>query len=253
MVLRDTLVTDLDLYLNSSSFKDYCPNGLQIAGKVEINTLISGVTANQALIDAAIDSNADAVLVHHGFFFKGESEAIVGIKKNRIAALLKNDISLFAYHLPLDLHAELGNNVLFGHAMGWQDQEVFSMLGVDGLGRAATFATPISPGELGQQLAGVLQRDPQHLSTTKNSKITKVAWCTGAAQDGIVDAYMHGANAFISGEVSERTFAQAQELGVHYFVAGHHATETFGARALGEYCAAKYNLQHEFIDIVNPV
>lgn len=250
---RNDLLRNLNDYLGFQNIKDYCPNGLQVAGKEEINKIVAGVTANQAFIDAAIGAKADAILVHHGFFFKGEPAEIVGIKKNRIAALLKHDINLFAYHLPLDLHPEVGNNVLFGNAMEWFEHQSFSMLGIEGLGRITTLNQECIAEDLAADLAKVLQRKPQVISPDIAKPIKKVAWCTGAAQDGITAAYLQGADAYISGEVSERTFSEAKEYGLHYFVCGHHATERFGVRALGEYLAKQFSLECEFVDINNPI
>lgn len=252
-MLRNKLSDELAIFFAAYNFPDYCPNGLQVAGSDEINTIVSGVSANQALIDEAIETEADAILVHHGFFFKGEMLEIVEIKKNRIAALLQNNISLFAYHLPLDLHPEIGNNVLFGNAMGWLQQDVFALLGVASLGRSTILSNPIMANELTATLTAVLDREPLHIAPDDNREIKKIAWCTGAAQDGIRDAYLQGADAYLSGEVSERTFSAAKEYGLHYFACGHHATERFGVKALGDYCATQYGLQHVFIDIVNPV
>jgi len=248
VVNRAELLAYLNDYLSVESIKDYCPNGLQVEGTTEIQTIVSGVTASQALIDKAIELNADAVLVHHGYFWKGESQTITGMKGRRIKALMLNDVNLMAYHLPLDLHRELGNNRLLGDALGLQDVTDDD----SALVRLGKLEAPESIQDFVQRVNQATDRDGLHLSGGPEL-VQTVAWCTGAAQDYIEQAYAQGADVFISGEVSERTTHLASELGIHYIAAGHHATETFGVKALGEHLADRFALDHHFINLYNPV
>lgn len=247
---------DLTAYTNDlleiQLYQDYCPNGLQVAGKKTVKKLVAGVSASQLLIDTAIAKGADAILVHHGYFWKGEDPCIVGMKKQRIAALLTSDVSLLAYHLPLDAHSEYGNNVQLAKVLG------FSVLGSFGSGRGPEIAlygeSPMSQSALvlSQHIEKRLKRLPLLISGGDHD-VTKVAWCTGAAQGYIEAAVELGVDAFISGEVSEQTFHIAKEARIHFISAGHHATERYGAKALGEHLADKFNLEFDFIDIENPV
>lgn len=248
---RLELTRYLNEFLQVSNYKDYAPNGLQVEGKAQINIIVTGVTACQALIDRAIELNADAILVHHGFFWKGESEVITGMKYRRIEALIKNDINLFGYHLPLDGHPMLGNNAELGRALGIVDAEPIEGV-AQGLVWQGRLDKPMSANDFSALLDGVLQREPLHFGG-KDKAIHQVAWCSGGAQDYIDIAAEQGMDAFISGEVSERTYHSAQELGIHYFAAGHHATERFGIKALGEHLASEFELTHHFVDIANPV
>jgi dinuclear metal center YbgI/SA1388 family protein len=242
----------LNKELKPQFIKDYCPNGLQVEGKKEVLKIITGVTASQALIDAAIEKNADALLVHHGYFWKGESESIKGMKGNRIRSLIKNDINLLAYHLPLDIHPTLGNNAELAR--------LFSILNVEGLeatpqsiAMKGVFDVALSGEDLALRIDQVLSRKPLHITPDINKDIKTVAWCSGGGQDYIELAAQQGIDAFISGEVSERTTYIARELGIHYFAAGHHATERYGVKALGEWLAKEQGFDVEFIDIDNPV
>jgi len=246
------LVKQCEELLTPGQFKDYCPNGLQVEGKAKIERLVTGVTASQALIDQAIAWQADAILVHHGYFWKGESQPIVGHKQRRIKALLQNDISLIGYHLPLDAHATLGNNAQLAKLMGWKitagmDGEVGKSIGLVG-----ELAEAMSGEQLAQALAEKLGRAPLHIASHQR-QIKTIAWCSGGAQGFIEQAAALGVDAYLSGEASEQTFHLACELGVDYFGAGHHATERYGAKALGEYLAGQFDLEHRFIDIDNPV
>lgn len=248
---RLELTRYLNEFLQVSNYKDYAPNGLQVEGKAQINTIVTGVTACQALIERAIELNADAILVHHGFFWKGESDVITGMKYRRIKALIKNDINLYGYHLPLDGHPMLGNNAELGRALGIVDAEPIEGV-AQGLVWQGRLDKPMSVNDFSALLDTVLQREPLHLGD-KDKAIHQVAWCSGGAQDYIDIAAEQGMDAFISGEVSERTYHSAQELGIHYFAAGHHATERFGIKALGEHLAREFELTHHFVDITNPV
>ncbi len=230
-------------------FKDYCPNGLQIEGRQDILKIVTGVTASMALLEAAQQANADIILVHHGYFWRSEDARIVGIKRNRIAYLMKHDLNLMAYHLPLDAHPELGNNVQFGKLLGLN---AIDYAGDENLVAYAELENAITLADLLQKIEDRLQRSAMVIGD-KNKMIKKVAWCTGAAQGYIETAAAIGADVYISGEISEQTTHQALETGVVYISAGHHATERYGIQALGEHLAAKFNLEHQFIDINNPV
>ena len=246
MIGQAELVQYCDELLEAALFKDYCPNGLQVEGKDTINRIVSGVTASQALIDAAIEKKADLLLVHHGFFWKGENSVVTGMKHRRLKALLINDINLLAYHLPLDAHKTLGNNVILAKKLGLKNPIYFA--GND----IAIIGDLTETGEsLKQRLTEQLFREPLHVDVER--PITRVSLCTGAAQSYIEQALEMGADAFISGEISESTWHFAQENNIHYYAAGHHATERYGVQALGEHLAEKFGLEHEFIDIPNPV
>ena len=252
MVILQDLVNYCDQLLGVDQFQDYCPNGLQVEGRAQIKTLVSGVTASQALIDAALAHQADSVLVHHGYFWKGENPCVVGMKRRRLQSLLTGEISLLAYHLPLDAHDELGNNAQLGRVLG------IAVRGGFGGGRGPDIAlhgelrAPASPQQLSDHIARQLGREPLHIPG-HSELITKVAWCTGAAQSYIEQAAALGADAFISGEISEQTVHVARETGIHYYSAGHHATERYGVQALGDHLADYFAIEHQFIDIDNPV
>ncbi len=247
MVNRDALAGYLESLLQVNRFKDYCPNGLQVEGKMQIHRLVTGVTASLALIEAALAAQADALLVHHGYFWKHESLVITGIKKRRLAALLNADLNLFAYHLPLDAHPDYGNNAQLGRLWGVQQ---ITPLECEPLVLQGEFAQPLSGAAVVQLLADSLQRTPLHIPAA--GQIRRLAWCSGGAQDYIEAAARAGADAYISGEISEPTQHLAQEYGIHYFAAGHHATERFGAKALGEHLATHFDIDHQFIDLLNP-
>ena len=248
---RKQLLSHLEMLLKSSKIRDYCPNGLQVAGNEHVQSIVTGVTANQALIDAAIERGADTILVHHGYFWKGEDERIVGIKKERLKSLLTNDINLIAYHLPLDMHPVYGNNIQLADMLG---------LFVDGPLDENDLSIPGNIGRLPRAMSGkefqawlgeCLQREALHIGEA-NDTIETIAWCTGGAQSYIGQAVALGVDAFVSGEISEQTTHEARENGIHYFAAGHHATERYGAPALAEYLAKQFDLEHQFIDIDNP-
>lgn len=248
----ETVVQELNSVLRPDDFRDYCPNGLQIEGRAQISKLVSGVTASQAFIEAAITAKADAILVHHGYFWQGEKAEITGIKKQRIKLLLENEISLLAYHLPLDAHPEYGNNVQLGDLLDFKiTDELFprykSKVGVIG-----ELNSPCDPDTLKLHLQKKLSREAFHVPG-KAKIINTIAWCTGSAQNYIEQAYDRGADAYLSGEVSEQTVHFAREAGIHFFAAGHHATERYGVQAAGKYLADKYAIEHVFIDIDNPV
>jgi dinuclear metal center YbgI/SA1388 family protein len=238
-----------DDLLQSDAFNDYCPNGLQVQGAPEVKRIVTGVTASQALIDAAVDWNADLILVHHGYFWKGEDPRITGMKHRRIASLIRHDVSLLAYHLPLDAHGELGNNAQLGQVLGF---EVDGPLNRENIGLLGHLATPLGLEELGRHVEHCLGRSPQ-LIVAGDRPVKHIGWCTGAAQSYLEQAAAAGMDAFLSGEISEQTVHAARELGIHYIAAGHHATERYGVQALGEKLASEFSLVHHFIDIPNPV
>ncbi|EPE37669.1 NIF3 [Candidatus Photodesmus katoptron Akat1] len=239
--------------LSSNVIQDYSPNGMQIEGKTEIQRIVTGVTASQELIDRSINYNADALLVHHGYFWKGELEPIKGIKGKRIRTLIKHDINLYSYHLPLDIHPTLGNNVELARLL---DIEIQSALegNTSSLFMFGKFKQSIMPSILFDKIARVLNRIPLHIhpNNMNNKLIQTVGWSTGAGQDYIEKASQYNLDAFISGEISERTSHLARELNIHYFCAGHHATERYGIKALGNWLASRYNLDVQFIDVDNP-
>ncbi|MCW8332751.1 Nif3-like dinuclear metal center hexameric protein [Vibrio paucivorans] len=239
--------------LSPQLIKDYAPNGLQVEGTQTIKKIVTGVTASQALIGRAIELNADALLVHHGYFWKGEPEPIRGMKGNRIRSLIKSDINLFGYHLPLDIHAELGNNAELARLLDIQVEG-----GMEGHPQSVAMygrlKTPLSGAEFASKINTALNRQPLHIAPESEDKLIEtVGWCTGGGQDYIELAVKLGLDAFISGEISERTTYTAREMGVHYFAAGHHATERYGVKALGEWLAKEHGLDVEFVDIDNPV
>jgi dinuclear metal center YbgI/SA1388 family protein len=246
------LANKLDQFLEIHQFKDYCPNGLQVEGREQVNKIVTGVTANQALIDAAIALKADAILVHHGFFWKGEAQQIVGMKYNRIKALIENNINLYAYHLPLDVHPELGNNKQLAELLGITDRRPLEPWDKRSVGRVGKFEQAITPQTLTDLITKQLKRVPLWIDGGKRD-IKSVAWCTGGGQDYITIAAEQGIDAFISGEISERTTHIAREMGIHYFAAGHHATERYGVKALGEWLEGEMELDVTFVDIDNPV
>ncbi|SON49252.1 Nif3-like dinuclear metal center hexameric protein [Vibrio tapetis] len=243
----------LNQKLSPNAIKDYCPNGLQVEGSSEVKRIVTGVTASLALIEKAIELKADALLVHHGYFWKGEPEAIRGMKGRRIRSLIKNDINLYGYHLPLDIHPELGNNAQLAKQLGIKVEG-----GLEGHDQSValfgSFNTPVSALDLSKRICDAYGREPLHISPDASEEVIRtVGWCTGGGQDYIDLAAKHGLDAFISGEISERTTYSAREQGIHYFSAGHHATERDGVKALGEWLAAEHGLDVTFVDINNPV
>lgn len=248
-MLREDLRVYLDELLEAPRFRDYCPNGLQVEGRAETKRILCGTTASQALIDAAIERNADAILVHHGWFWKGEDGRVTGFRKQRMAALLKHDISLFAYHLPLDAHPVLGNNAQLAAKFGWT---VDGNFGEQNIGFIGTPSSLVSAEQLAQQVGTVLGRLPQLLGDGQR-QIKRVAWCSGGAQGYFEQAIAAGADLFLSGEVSEQTYHLALESGIPYIAAGHHATERYGVQALGKHLAEVHGLECEYLELDNPV
>lgn len=246
------LELELKSVLRPEQFKDYCPNGLQVEGRKEISKLVTGVTACQELIDAAAREGADALLVHHGYFWRGEDQSISGIKKSRIEALLKHDMSLLAYHLPLDVHQEFGNNVQLAKVLGIEIDGELGKQNNHPIGLTGSLAGGVDFDSLKALITDRLGREPLAIAGASRS-IEKIAWCTGAAQNYIELAVAAGVDAYITGEVSEPTVHIARESGIHFYSAGHHATERYGVQAIGGYLAEKFDLDHQFIDIDNPV
>ncbi len=247
--LRDYIAS----LLQTERFRDYCPNGLQVEGKAGIRRIATGVTASQCLLRAATEWGADAILVHHGYFWRNEDAAVTGIKKQRIAHLLKHDISLLAYHLPLDAHAELGNNTQLGLHLEFIEQGRF---GEQDIACFGALKKPLTPPELSASIAQHLQRTPQIIGANENrnkQNIQRIAWCTGAAQNYFEAAVELGVDAFLTGEISEQNVHVAHETGVVFIAAGHHATERYGIQALGRHLAEHCMLEHRFFDIDNPV
>ncbi|WP_294035394.1 Nif3-like dinuclear metal center hexameric protein [uncultured Moraxella sp.] len=241
-----------DEYLQASNFSDYCPNGLQVDAGVPINNIITGVTASQALIDGAIAQNAQAILVHHGYFWKGEPAPLVGMKGARIRSLMQNGISLIAYHLPLDAHPVIGNNAVLASELDLQIVGALYPHEKYPVGNVATTA-PISASDFAQKISNTLGIAPLHINAGEKDRIlTKIGICTGGAQDMIEQAYEMGCDAFVSGEISERTTHFAREMGIDYFAAGHHATERGGIRELGRVVQASLGIPTKFVDIFNP-
>ncbi|MEL0653751.1 Nif3-like dinuclear metal center hexameric protein [Pseudoalteromonas issachenkonii] len=231
--------------------KDFCPNGLQVEGKNEIKKIVTGVTASQALIEAAIKQQADAILVHHGFFWKGESQPITGMKKRRIGALLANDINLFGYHLPLDIHPAVGNNAQLAKLL---DIEIEAGLEPtsNSVAMKGRLKTPLSGEDFAEKIAKELNRTPL-TSLVRSGKIETIALCTGGGQGYIDLAAEQGIDAYLTGEASEQTIHSSREQSIDFFAAGHHATERYGVKALGELLAQEHGFDVTFIDIDNPV
>lgn len=243
---------ELKLVLRPEQFNDYCPNGMQVEGRESVAKIVTGVTACQSLIDAAVDAGADSLLVHHGYFWRGEDQSISGIKKARIETLLKHDISLFAYHLPLDVHREHGNNVQLAKLLGFAIEGELGKQNNHPIGLTGSLEQALDFEGMQALLLEKLGRQPLAIEGASKS-IKTVGWCTGAAQNYIELAVEAGVDAYITGEVSEPTVHIAREAGIHFFSAGHHATERYGVQALGAYLADKFGLEHQFIDIDNPV
>lgn len=241
----------LNQKLNSQSISDYAPNGLQIEGKKDVNKIITGVTASQALIDYAVSQQADAILVHHGYFWKNENPCIRGMKNKRIKTLLMNDINLYSYHLPLDIHSELGNNARLASLLGIKNLQPLEQ-GSMSIPVYGTLTTPLTSEEFAMRIEQILHRKPLVCSENAPHLIHTVGICTGGGQSYIDLAANQGIDAFITGEVSEQTIHSAREQGIHFFSAGHHATERYGIQALGEWIAENYGLTVEFKDIDNP-
>lgn len=235
--------------LQTNLFKDYCPNGLQLEGRAEVLRIATGVTASQQVVDEAVAWGADALLVHHGYFWRNEDAAIVGIKKHRIARLLRDDVSLLAYHLPLDAHDELGNNARLGQLLGIKPTGRF---GEQYIAWTGELERPLSLQQFTSQVELALHRTPQVIGDPERP-LRKISWCSGGAQGYFEAAIAQGVDAYFTGEISEQNYHLANESGVAFIAAGHHATERLGIQALGEHLAGRFGLEHRFIDQANPI
>src|SRR5574343_487155 len=246
---REELVDYLNGLLVPEKFRDYCPNGLRVEGCGEIRRLVAGVTASQALLDAAVERHADAILVHHGYFWKGGDGRVTGLRRNRLACLIGNDINLLAYHLPLDAHPELGNNAQLAHLLGFVPEGRF---GEQDIAWRGALAEPCDLASLDRRVSAVLGRSPLVVGDA-GKLIRRIGWCSGGAQSYFEQAIALGVDAYLSGEISEQTVHLARESGVAYIAAGHHATERYGVQALAEHLGQKFGIACEFIDLDNPV
>jgi len=250
LIALTDLVKQAGDYLNVTAISDYCPNGLQVEGRGEVSRIVSGVTASQALIEAAINAQADVLLVHHGYFWKGENPCIVGMRQKRLKALLAHDISLLAYHLPLDIHPEVGNNATLGRALGIAIEGELAAGNPRVVGLLGSLPEPLSATEFAQRVQQVLGRVPQLVEGDKS--VQRIGWCSGGGQGFIDEAIAAGVDLYLTGEASEQTFHSARENGISFIAAGHHATECFGVQALGEWLAQRFGIEHRFIDCPNP-
>ena len=248
---RQDLLHAFDALLQPARFKDYGPNGLQVEGKTQIRHIVSGVTASRALIEAAIEAQADAIFVHHGLFWRGQDGCVTGWMKQRLALLLAHDINLFAYHLPLDAHPELGNNAQLGLQLGLKASSYFGEQDLGFLGGRIDGGSFSSPLELAEHIKNRLNRPVVQVGPTQGA-IKSIAWCSGGAQSYFEAAIAAGADAFITGEISEPQAHYAREMGVAFIACGHHASERYGAPAVAAQIAAQFGLTHQFIDIDNP-
>ena len=260
-IARQELLSTFNALLQPERFTDYGPNGLQVEGKGQIRKIVSGVTASRALIEAAIEAKADAIFVHHGLFWRGQTGVVTGWMKERLKRLLAHDINLFAYHLPLDAHPELGNNAQLGQKLGFitpkaEERGEITRFGDQSLGWMANIEktelkTLQNPENLQKHLENTLKRQVAGVFVASDA-IKKIAWCTGGAQSYFEAAIAAGADAFITGEMSEPQAHLARECGVAYFACGHHATERYGAPAVAAHVAEMCGIAHEFIEIDNP-
>ncbi|MDQ3185080.1 MAG: Nif3-like dinuclear metal center hexameric protein [Pseudomonadota bacterium] len=247
-------LNELEIYLNElldvARFCDYCPNGLQVEGRNEVRQLVSGVTASFDLLQAAAAAGADAVLVHHGYFWRGEDQCLISMKRRRVALLMARNISLLAYHLPLDAHPELGNNAQLARRLGFIETDRF---GQHNIAMQGTLLSQVSTlKDLRINIERTLSREPLVIGDDERL-VRRIAWCTGAAQGYFDEAIRQGVDAFITGEISEQNVHSARESGVAFISAGHHATERYGVQALGEHISRKFGIAHQFIDVDSPV
>lgn len=246
------LTATFDRILEPARFRDYAPNGLQVEGRPRVARLVSGVTACQALVDAAVEVGADAIVVHHGYFWRNEAPVLTGMKRRRIAALLDADISLFGYHLPLDAHPEYGNNAMLAVRLGIRSEGLLHPDDPSAVGNVGSLPVATPMAEFLDTVSRALDRTPLHVGDV-NRQVQRIAWCTGGAQGYIEAAVAAGADLYLTGEASEQTVHVAREEGIEFVAAGHHATERYGVQALGDAVAAELGIEHRFIDIDNPV
>lgn len=259
MTDRQAFHTALDALLQPERFKDYCPNGLQVEGRAQVRKIVSGVTASLALIEAAIAAQADTLLVHHGLFWRGHDGCVTGWMRQRLALLLAHEINLFAYHLPLDAHPELGNNAQLGRVLGLQADGRFGEQQLGWLGSVVPGTAADALGDTGFPSAQALSHHVEAalgrsvlLVSGKPGPVRRIAWCSGGAQGYFEAAIAAGADAFITGEISEPQAHYARECGVAYLACGHHASERYGAPAVGAHLAQALGLEHVFIEVDNP-
>lgn len=253
MIFLNDLIVHLNEVLTPEKIQDYAPNGLQVQGKSEIKKIIAGVSACQNLIDIAVQEKADAILVHHGFFWKEENPCITGIKHDRLLKLLENNISLIAYHLPLDIHHTFGNNVQLAKVLNIKlDHELSEVVCADPLVFAGHLHQKMSAEEFGNFIAEKLQRKPLHIACDRK-EIKTVALCTGGAQNFLYQLDPYKIDAYITGEISEHNVYAAREMNVHFYSAGHYATERFGVKSLGEYLQKEFSVECQFVELDNPV
>lgn len=251
MIHRQDLLQAFDTLLAPERFRDYGPNGLQVEGRETVRALVSGVTASRALIEAAVERKADAIFVHHGLFWRGQDGRVTGWMKQRLALLLAHDINLYAYHLPLDAHPELGNNAQFGQRLGLQADARFGEQDLGFLGERSDGGDFSGSDALAEHVRRVLGR-PVTCVAGATGPIRRIAWCTGGAQSYFEAAIAAGAQAFLTGEISEPQAHYARECGVSYLACGHHATERYGAPAVAAHVAQQLGLAHAFVDVDNP-
>jgi dinuclear metal center YbgI/SA1388 family protein len=251
MTSRIDLAKAFDAVLQPERFRDYGPNGLQVEGRAQVRKIVSGVTASLALIEAAIAAEADAIFVHHGLFWRGQDGCVTGWMRQRLAMLLAHDVNLFAYHLPLDAHPQWGNNAQFGLRLDLTATARFGDQELGFLGAREHGGGFADASELGRHVEAALQR-PVVVVAGAQRPLQKIAWCTGGAQGFFEAAIAAGADAFITGEISEPQAHYARECGVAFLACGHHASERYGAPALAGHVARQLSLEHAFIDIDNP-
>lgn len=243
--LRDYIGSLLDV----ARFRDYCPNGVQVEGRPEVLRIATAVSASQVVLEAATAWRADALIVHHGYFWRNEEAGITGIKKRRIAHLLRHEVSLLAYHLPLDAHPELGNNACLAKQFGWSEQGRFGEQNIASIGALQQMQTL---AQLASQLTATLRHAPLTIGDPERA-IHRIAWCSGGGQGYFEQAVALGVDAFITGEISEQNVHMARETGVAFIAAGHHATERGGVQALGSHLASRFGIEQHFFDQDNPV
>lgn len=251
MATRRDVTAALNGLLQPHLFADYCPNGLQVEGRGRIERIVTGVTACQALLDEAVRRGADAVLVHHGWFWKNEDPCVTGMKRRRLATLLANDINLYGYHLPLDAHPEVGNNAQLARRLGIEVTGGLDALNPRAVGNVGRLPAPVTAAAFAGVVRAALGREPLHVGDPA-ATVSSVGWCTGAAQGHIEQAVAAGVDLYLTGEVSEQTVHVARETGIQFLACGHHATERYGVQAVGEWLAARFAIEHCFVDIANP-